>query len=150
MKMANSEHAAPSSEGQLRTATSKALAAEKVARVEKEKARSAKRRFKEARKAYKEAKKAAKKAEKKACQAQAELNACVDVVAKEKKRTLMLAKRATAGKAIVPGSRTRQKPKVISPALSPSSNPVSDHSQPSLDTSSSVDAPPKESGDLNT
>lgn len=150
MKMAYSEHAALSSEGQLRTATSKALAAEKVARVEKEKARSAKRRFKEARKAYKQAKKVAKKAGKKACEAQAELNACVDAVAKEKQRTVMLAKRATAGKAIAPRSRKRQKPKVLSPPPSSSSSPVSEHSEPMLEASSSIDAPPTETGDANT
>jgi hypothetical protein len=149
MKKATSNHAALDTEGQLRTATTKALAAEKAAHAEKEKARLAKRRYKDARKAFKQAKKSAKKALKHARQAQADLKACVDTVAKEKKRTAMLAKRAAAqetaatARTAMGGPKSRsslQNRKELSPSLS--ANPTSDQPQPAMDASGFVGATP--------
>ena len=82
----------------LRSATTKALAAEKTARQMSEAARSAKRRFKEARKAFKEAKKAAKKAEKRARRAQEELDVWVESMAKARDQSPVPAERTVAAK----------------------------------------------------
>ena len=100
MKTATPTRADLSSETALRSATAKALFAEKTANAEKEKARSAKRSFKEARKTLKEAKKGAKKAAKLARRAQEELKALVDKVANQKRRNALRAKRASAKRPI--------------------------------------------------
>jgi hypothetical protein len=156
MKKATSNNAFVASEAQLRTATTKALAAEKSARAEKEKARLAKRRFKDARKVFKQAKKASKKALKLAARAQDELKACVDTVAKAKKRIAMLARRAAVQEATstvrttMGGSRRRpvfQKPK--EPSTEPGSIPAGVPPEPAMDVPSS-EGPTTSEGGLNS
>jgi len=98
MKKAASNHAPSKLEDELHAATTKAQYLEKAAQLTKDKAGSAKRHFKQARKAFKQAKRSAKRAAKLARRAHEELKVCVEKVAKEKKRTAMLARRAAARK----------------------------------------------------
>jgi hypothetical protein len=146
MKKANSNHAAVRPEEQLRTATAKALVAEKTAAAAKEKARSAKRRLKVARKAFKQAKKAAKKALKRVRRAQEELKACMDNAAKGKRRTAKLVQ-PTVRKAPTssPGSANRKAPRrkpTLSKRKAPSSTPKPVAASPMPQPKSSITRSP--------
>ncbi|MGO9200407.1 MAG: hypothetical protein ACLQM8_07690 [Limisphaerales bacterium] len=103
MKRPVSNHAVSKLEDEFSAARVKAQISVKAARAAKEKARAAKRRLKGVRQDFKKAKKAAKKLAKLARCAEEELKTCAEKAAKEKKRTLKLARRAAARKR-VPGA----------------------------------------------